>query len=104
MIRSLAAWPRTARAAVERSLGRRYLFHAIDGIRQIRSEGKQVVLQVTTEGVRRKVHVDPRGDAFHRFGQNGLLLFDAQGGCYVIADRGALTKRQRNLLELYFGD
>jgi ABC-type multidrug transport system ATPase subunit len=104
MIRSLAAWPRSARAAVERSLGRRYLFHAIDGIRQIRSEGNQVVLQVTTEGVRQKVHVDLRGNTFHRFGQNGLLLFDAQGGCYVIADRDGLPKRQRNLLELYFGD
>jgi hypothetical protein len=104
MIRSLVAWPRSARAAVGRSLGRRYLFHAIDAVRQIRSDENRVDLLVVAGGVRTRVQVDNRGDNFHRFGLNGLLLLDVKGSYYVIADRAALPKRQRNLLELYFGD
>jgi hypothetical protein len=104
MIRGLAAWPQSARAAVQRSLGRRYLLQAVDEIRQIRAEGSQVVLLVSIDGVRGEVQVDNRGDGFRRFGENGLLLLDTQGSYYVIADRSTLPKRQRSLLELYFGD
>jgi hypothetical protein len=104
MIGSLADWPEPARVAVQRSLGRRYLFQSVDEIHQIRSEGNQVVLLVSVDGVRTGFQVDNRGDSFCRFGDNGFLLIDAQGSYYVVADRGKLPKRQRNLLELYFGD
>jgi len=103
MISSLAAWPRSARAAVQRSLGRRYLLRPLAGLRQIRSEGNRAVLLVSIDGVRREVQVDNRDDNVCRFGDNGLLFIDVEGIYYVIADRGDLPKRQRNLLELYFG-
>ena len=104
MISSLATWSQSARAAVQRSLGRRYLLQAVDEIRQIRNAGNQIVLVVLHNGVRAEIEVDNRGDTSCPFGDNGLLLIDVQGCYYVIADRDRLPKQQRKLLELYFGN
>jgi len=104
MICSLAAWPRSAQAAVRRSLERRYLLRSVDEVRQIRNDGNHVVALVSIDGIRREFQVDNRGDNVFRFGENGLLLIDERGNYYAIADRDKLPKRQRNLLESYFGE
>jgi ATP-binding cassette subfamily B protein len=104
MIRSLAAWPPSARIAVQRSLDRRYLLQHIDEIRQIRGKATQIALTVTVGGARKELQVDNRGENSRRFGDDGLLLFDVQGSYYVIGNRSALPVRQRKLLDLYFVD
>ena len=93
MIRSLAAWPQSARAAVERSLGRRYLLQSVDEIRQIRSEGNQIRLLVSINGLRREVQVDNRGDASCRFGGNGLAASRCPGE--LLRDRGSRSASPR---------
>ncbi len=104
MIHSLDAWPTVARVAVQRAMARRYLLQPIDDIRQIRSHGNQITLLVSSNGAVKEVRLDNRGDGFQRFGSKAVLLLDSRGSYYVIADRSTLPKRQRNLLELYFGD
>lgn len=104
MIRSLTPWRRTVQEAIHRSLSRRYLLRRIHEIRQIRTSANMLVLSVLTESGPTRVELEKQSDGVQSFGARGLLLIDAQGGYFVLPDRGMLPKRQQRLLTLYFGD
>ncbi len=104
LIAALDDWPPSAREAVRRSLGRRYLLRPIREIRQIRTSGNLLMLSVLTDSGPAALRLEKPGEGSQPFGGGGLLLTDAGGSCYVIPDRGALPKYQQRLLTLYFGD
>ena len=76
----------------------------IGEIRQIRTSGNQLTLSVLTESGPATLRLEKPGEGSQRFGRSGMLLADAVGSYYIIADRGALPKWQQRLLTLYFGD
>ncbi|MEN6494321.1 MAG: DUF1854 domain-containing protein, partial [Thermoguttaceae bacterium] len=104
MVLSLDQWPRGAQEAMLWSLGRRYLLRQIREIRQIHTSGSSLSLSVVTDSGPSRIHLEKPGEEVQPFGSHGLLLVDAHGCYYVLPDRGALPKRQRRLLTLYFGD
>jgi ATP-binding cassette subfamily B protein len=104
MVLSLDQWPRGAQEAMLWSLGRRYLLRQIREIRQIHTSGPSLSLSVVTDSGPSRIHLEKPGEEVQPFGSHGLLLVDAHGCYYVLPDRGALPKRQRRLLTLYFGD
>ena len=104
MIDRLARWPRAAREAINRSLGRRYLLRRIREIRQIRTSENVLALSVTTDGGPAAIRLTKPGEGSQPFGAGGLLLIDAAGNCFVIPDRNAIPKWQQRLLTLYFGE
>jgi len=104
MIRLLDDWPEAVQEAVRRSLDRRYLLHRVQEIRQVRTNGNQLVLSVVAEGNPARVCLEKPGEGCQPFGRHGLLLIDRQGKYFVIPDRGALPRRQQRLLTLYLGD
>jgi ATP-binding cassette, subfamily B, bacterial len=103
MIQSLDAWPASAQRAVERSLGRRYLFHDVREVKQILPKNNLLSVSVATDGGTREFSLAKAGENCQPFGASGLLLTDSSGNYYVISDRRTLPKRQRRLLTLYFG-
>ena len=104
MIHSLDAWPPAVQEAVRRSLARRYLLRHIHEIRKAQTSGKELVRAVLSDCGPATVRLEQPGDGYQSFGNNGLLLTDAQGNYYVIPDRSRLPKRQQRLLTLYLGD
>ena len=104
LIRSLDAWPRAAQEALRRARARRYLFRPIREVRQVRASGNQLIVSVFTDGGPAKLRLDKPTDRCQPFGDQGLLLTDAEGAYYVISDRASLPPRQRRLVALYFGD
>jgi ATP-binding cassette subfamily B protein len=104
ILRALDDWPPAAQEAVRVSLKRRYLLRYVQEIRQMRTRENLLALSVTTDSGPATIRLDKPGEGSQPFGPNGLLLIDAAGNCFVIADRDALPKRQRQLLTLYFGD
>lgn len=103
LIESLNDWPANAQQAVRASLDRRYLLHAILGIRRLNSRGNVLSLSIETRGGSRDIQVEKTGESVQPFGNDGLLVNDRTGNIFVVADRGTLPKKQRRLLDLYFG-
>ncbi|MGC1272913.1 MAG: DUF1854 domain-containing protein [Planctomycetaceae bacterium] len=103
LIRVLADWPEAARAALRRSLDRRYLLRRIESIQGLRTAGDRLEFHVETDSGPTTFRIDPRGDGLQPYGRNGRLLVDVQQNFYVIPDLGALPRRQRQLLSLYLG-
>jgi hypothetical protein len=104
MLLALEGWPRAAQEAVMQSVRRRYLLRRISEIRQVRTKGKLLVLNVSTEAGPAGIQLEKPGEGVQPFGRSGLLLVTAEGDYYVVPDRGTLPKRQQRLLALYFGD
>ncbi len=103
MIRGLGEWPAPAQAAVRRSLARGHLFCRVREIRQIRTRGQELAVSVRTDRGIEQLRFEKAGEGCQPFGPRGLLLLDPAGNYYVVDDRQALPKRQRQLLSLYFG-
>lgn len=107
LIRTLAAWPAASAAAVRDVLARRYLWHNVAELRAIHTRGQLLSFQVRLEGAAAaptRFDVDRSASAVQRFGDCGLLLRDTQGEYYRLSDPARLPRRQRRLLNLYFGD
>ena len=104
IIRALADWPPAAQEAVRVSLRRHYFLRQVEEIRQMCTRENMLTLLVATDSGPATICLDKPGEGSQPFGPNGLLLIDAAGNCFVIADRDALSKRQQRLLTLYFGD
>jgi len=103
MIDDLQRWPASVRAAVEASLGRRYLLRHIEDIRQVRANGSQLALTVLADGKAARIELEKPGEGFQSFGEHGLLLVDSRGAYYLIPDRRRLPRHEQRLLTLYFG-
>lgn len=101
---SLSHWPQQTREAVNRSLNRRYLMRRIVEISQMHTVENVLALSVITASGPAEIRLETPGEGSQPFGEHGLLLSDAGGNLYVIADRAALPKWQQRLLTLYFGD
>ena len=90
--------------AVRRSLGRRHLLRVVREIRQLHTKGNLLLMTLQTDGGAVKFQLDTPGEGCHSFGPAGLLLADAGGNYFHVPDRRKLPKRQRRLLDSYFGD
>lgn len=104
MIRALDDWPENAQEVVCRSLARRYFLQRIRAIRQIHTQGNQLVLLALTDRGAIRLQLEKPGDGYQTFGKDGLLLADSRGNYFLFPSRSELSKRQQRLLSLYLGD
>ena len=103
IIRRLDLWPESARRAVTRSLGRRYLLRRITAVLSLRSVQGQIECVVETDNGPATFRINPHGDGLQHYGTNGRLLVDGDQNYYVIPNLDTLPRRQRRLLAFYFG-
>jgi ATP-binding cassette subfamily B protein len=101
MVRNLAEWPAEAQDLLGQALARRYFIRSITGIEAIELKYGLLTFRVETDHGPTRFTMRNSHSQAQDYGNAGKLLIDVDDNRYVVADVGALPRRQQLLFRRY---
>ncbi|MGE0529116.1 MAG: DUF1854 domain-containing protein [Bdellovibrionales bacterium] len=101
LIRDLERWPEDAKKLIREALTRRYLFHRIERVYQVRKFSQFLAFQTQTHLGRVDFVVRYTNDAIKKYGERGRLLMDIEDNLYVIPDVLRMRSSDRSTFDRY---